>query len=78
MELTTYKRIEQVLVDMGCPDSEVTPNARLVDLVDSLERAQLVLELEDAFKLEICDDDLQKFCTVADIVKYANSRLAAV
>lgn len=43
--------------------------------LDSMETAQLILELEDLFKIEIPDDDVQKLFTVGDAVRYAESRL---
>lgn len=35
---------------------------------DSLNRVQIVMELEDAFGIEISDDDAEKFNTVKDTV----------
>jgi len=71
----TFDRVKRVLVEeMGCDAKEVTPDARLKRLgLDSMEMAQLVLELEDEFSLTIPDDDMQGLFTVEDVVRYADS-----
>ncbi len=55
------------------PTFEIAPTARLVELCDSLERVQLILDLEEDFSCEISDEDLARLFTVDDIVKYLNA-----
>ena len=38
--------------------------------INSIELADLVMLCEDKFGIEINDDDLRKFTTVADVVEY--------
>lgn len=72
--MTTYDKVKAILIDMGCDEREITPQATFVYLgLDSLEMAQLVLELEESLKVEIPDDDLQKLLTVQDAADYADS-----
>lgn len=72
----SFERVKRVFVEDMCLDAdEITPQARLVDLdLDSLDWADLQLELEDEFGMEIPDDDLKTIFTVQDIVTYADSR----
>jgi acyl carrier protein len=52
----------------------VTPDTKLVTLVtDSLEMANLVLELEGALGIEIPDCEIGKLFSVQDIVNYAEA-----
>jgi acyl carrier protein len=38
--------------------------------INSLELADLILLCEEKFGLEVKDDDIQRFITVADVVAY--------
>lgn len=76
METDCASRVLSVIArELGVDESEVKPETRLVSLVtDSLEMANLILELEDEFTLEISDEDAQKLLTVKDVVAYVDSR----
>jgi acyl carrier protein len=54
----------------------ITPEAHVVDDLgaDSLDIVELVMALEEAFDLEIPDDDAEKIRTVQDIHLYLASR----
>jgi acyl carrier protein len=41
---------------------------------DSLERAELVMALEEAFDIEIPNNDAEKFRTVQDAINYIKKR----
>jgi acyl carrier protein len=41
--------------------------------IDSPKGLQLLMELEEKFKLEISDEDAARMTTVADIVKYVEA-----
>jgi acyl carrier protein len=74
--MTTFERVRRVLLEeMDCLPQDVRGMASLVgDLdLDSMDRAQLILELEDEFQFEIPDDDMQSIFTVQDIVDYVDS-----
>jgi len=59
---------EQLVVDEG----EVTPSASFVDDLgaDSLDQVELVMALEEAFDVEIPDEDAEKIRTVQDAIDY--------
>jgi acyl carrier protein len=60
---------------LGVDAEEVTPEASFVnDLgADSLDTVELVMALEEAFKIEISDEDAEKIATVSDAIKYIES-----
>jgi acyl carrier protein len=41
---------------------------------DSLDRVELVMALEEAFDIEIADEDAKRFRTVQDVIDYINKR----
>ena len=43
--------------------------------VDSLAMIELLFKIEEAFDLEIPDDDLSKITTVGDVITYVEARL---
>lgn len=70
--MSTLEKIQKVIeTEIG---EEVTPNTRLVTLVtDSLEMANLVLELEAALGVDLPDEDLPKLLSIQDVVNYAEA-----
>lgn len=71
--MNMFERIKNVLVSkLQINESEITPDAELVnDLgINSLELADLVLECEEEFDIEIDDDSIRNFVTVKDVVTY--------
>jgi acyl carrier protein len=53
-------------------EAEVTPTASFVDDLgaDSLDTVELVMALEEAFDLEIPDEDAEKILTVKQAIDY--------
>jgi acyl carrier protein len=43
---------------------------------DELDMFELILKIEDEFRLEISDDDAQKLCNVEQVVTYIAARRA--
>ena len=51
------------------PVDEIKPGAKLSDLdMESLEKLECVMSLEDALKVEIKEDDLWRLKTVQDVI----------
>lgn len=75
--MSKFEQVRKVVAaSLGLNESDIHEKSSLrADLdADSLEIAQLVLDLEDEFHCEIPDDDLANVFTVGDIVKYAEAR----
>ncbi len=70
-------KVKQIIVEqLGVDEAEVTPNASFVDDLgaDSLDTVELVMAFEEAFDLEIPDEDAEKIRTVQDAVQYISAR----
>jgi acyl carrier protein len=67
------EKVKQIIVEqLGVDEGEVTPNASFVDDLgaDSLDTVELVMAFEEAFDLEIPDEDAEKIKTVHDAIEY--------
>jgi acyl carrier protein len=67
------ERVKQIIVgQLGVDEAEVTPSASFVDDLgaDSLDTVELVMAFEEAFEIEIPDEDAEKIRTVQDAVTY--------
>jgi len=67
------EKVKQIVVEqLGVDEGEVTPNASFVDDLgaDSLDTVELVMAFEEAFDLEIPDEDAEKIRTVKDAIDY--------
>jgi len=74
--MTVEEKVKNIIMEqLGVDAEEVTPEASFVnDLgADSLDTVELVMALEEAFKIEISDEDAEKITTVSDAVKYIES-----
>lgn len=69
-------KVKQIIVEqLGVDEGEVTPNASFVDDLgaDSLDIVELVMAFEEAFDIEIPDEDAEKIRTVKDANEYINA-----
>jgi acyl carrier protein len=67
------ERVKQIIVEqLGVDEAEVTPTASFVDDLgaDSLDIVELVMAFEEAFGIEIPDEDAEKIATVQDAINY--------
>jgi len=67
------KKVKQIVSEqLGVDDAEVTPSASFVDDLgaDSLDQVELVMALEEAFNLEVGDEDAEKILTVQSAIDY--------
>lgn len=64
---------------LGVKLEEVTEEATFVDDLgaDSLDTVELVMALEEEFKIEIPDEDAEKMTTVGQAVKYIEEKTSA-
>ena len=63
---------EIISKQLGVDKSEVTPEASFVEDLgaDSLDTVELVMAFEEAFNIEIPDEDAEKIAKVKDAVDY--------
>lgn len=70
-------KVKQIIVEqLGVDESEVTPNASFMDDLgaDSLDTVELVMAFEEAFKLQISEDDAERVRTVKEATEYLEKR----
>lgn len=73
------KVAEIISNQLGVDKEAVTPEANVVDDLgaDSLDVVELVMALEEAFDLEIPDEDAENIRTVKDIMDYLGKHTPA-
>lgn len=67
------ERVKQIIVEqLAVDEGEVTDNASFVDDLgaDSLDIVELVMAFEEAFNIEIPDEEAEKIKTVKDATEY--------
>ena len=72
-------RVKAIIVEkFGVSESEVTSDANFTnDLsADSLDRVELIMEIEDEFGISIPDDLAEKISTVGDAIKFVEQEVA--
>ncbi len=70
-------RVIDIIVDqLGCAREEVVPEASFIDDLgaDSLDIVELVMELEEAFEVEIPDEDAERIQTIGDALAYLREK----
>ena len=78
--MALFEQVKEVIVrELAVPESWVTESATFEgDLkADSLDVVELVMALEDAFEVDIPEDDAQKITTVGDAVRYLEEKAAS-
>jgi acyl carrier protein len=72
------ERVAQLVVEqLGVSREEVVAEAAFIDDLgaDSLDIVELVMALEEAFDVEIPDEDAEKIQTIQDAVSYLKERV---
>lgn len=61
-----------IVTSLGVEEGDVTLNASLEDDLgaDSLDRTELVMDIENQYRIDIDDDDIDRLTTVGDVLKY--------
>lgn len=64
---------------LGVKLEEVTPQATFIDDLgaDSLDTVEIVMALEEEFKIEIPDEDAEKMTSVGEAIKYIEEKAGA-
>ena len=78
MATDVFPRLKKIIVDqLGVDESEVVPNASFVEDLnaDSLDLVELIMSLEEEFKIQISDEDAEKITTVQEAQDYIEEHL---
>jgi len=69
------KMIDIIAEQLSVPKEKVVQAASFVDDLgaDSLDLVELVMAMEEAFNVEIPDEDSEKMKTVGDAINYINN-----
>jgi acyl carrier protein len=73
------EKVKQIVSEqLGVDEAEVTPTASFVDDLgaDSLDTVELVMAFEEAFDIEIPDEDAEKIRTVQDAITYIEKKVS--
>lgn len=73
-----FEKVKNVIVEqLGIDEAEVTMEANFADDlgVDSLEIFEIVMSLEEAFEIEIPNEDIENIKDVKGIVKYIEAKI---
>jgi len=74
--MSVEERVKRIVIDqLGVEEGQVTSEAKFVDDLgaDSLDTVELVMALEEEFKLEIPDQEAEKISTVGQAIDYIES-----
>ncbi len=75
----TFDKVKDIVAEqLEVEKEEITMETSMMkDLdADSLDAVEVVMELEDAFDIEIPDEDAESFSSIGDIVKYIDKKLS--
>ena len=67
------ERVKQIFVEqLGVDEAEVTPTASFVDDLgaDSRDQVELVMAFDEAFGIEVPEEDAEKITPVKDAIEY--------
>ena len=71
-------KMKDILVEqLECDPEDITMESLLVDDLgaDSLDAIDIVMSVEDTFKVEVPDEIIEKIETVGDIVNYTEDHI---
>ena len=77
MSAAIETKVKQIIVEqLGVDEAQVDGTASFVDDLgaDSLDIVELVMAFEEAFEIDIPDDDAEKIGTVKDAVEYIRNK----
>ena len=72
-------KIKQIVAEqLRLTEEEVTPEASFIEDLgaDSLDLTELIMAFEEAFGVEIADEDAQKILKVKDAIAFVKSKQA--
>lgn len=75
--MDTSDKIKEIIGSQLAVEPEnIADTTTFEDLgVDSLDKIEITLQLEESFQIEIPDSDTEKLLTIGDVVKYIEAKL---
>jgi acyl carrier protein len=76
--MAVEEKVKEIIAkQLGVDQSEVTPEASFVEDLgaDSLDTVELVMAFEEAFNIEIPDEDAEKIAKVKDAIDYISAKV---
>jgi acyl carrier protein len=77
--MSVEQKVKQIIVEqLGVDEGQVDNTASFVDDLgaDSLDIVELIMAFEEAFDLDIPDEDAEKISTVKDAIEYIDTKMA--
>ncbi len=77
--MSVEQKVKQIIVEqLGVDENQVDNTASFVDDLgaDSLDIVELIMAFEEAFDLDIPDEDAEKIRTVKDAIDYVEAKMA--
>ena len=74
--MSVQDKVKKIIAEkLGVDPSDVVPQASFIDDLgaDSLDLVELIMSMEEAFEIEISDEDAEKLKTVQDAIDYINN-----
>lgn len=71
-------KVKQIIAEkLAVSEDKITPQAAFVDDLgaDSLDQVELIMAFEDAFDVEIPDEDAEKLKSVKDAIDYLQGKV---
>ena len=76
-EKEIYAKIVEIIQEHDSSKLHVTPELNLKEElgVDSVDLMEFIINLEEAFDIEIPDEDMDNFKAISDVVAYIHEKL---
>jgi acyl carrier protein len=75
--MSVEEKVKQIIVEqLGVDEAQVDGSASFVEDLgaDSLDIVELVMAFEEAFEIDIPDEDAEKITTVKDAIEYIQNK----
>ncbi len=75
--MSMEEKMKKIIAEqLSVSEDEVVPGASFVDDLgaDSLDLVELIMAMEEAFDIEIPDENAEKLKTVQDAIDYVNTK----
>ena len=77
IEQEIYEKIVEIIQESRGKEFQVSQTLSLKDdlQADSVDLMEFIINLEEAFDIEIPDEDMDNFKTISDVVAYIHEKL---